>query len=152
MEHIYTKNLYWADNSKYFRVDFCYIQFWKCVFTSLTVTQPNRARNERFAIMKHVQPQTTIIAYNAKRSVRSILGVPSHICSHPFNIIIQHNDTLSKYGKKKLSIQVGPRDVYPTIYVSYTWKLFSVKKIEGLSTIFSLQTVKLCFVIKCVEL
>ena len=37
--------------------------------------------------------------------------------------IIQHIDTLPKYGKKN-SMYVGPRDVYPTIYVSYTCKLF----------------------------
>ena len=32
-------------------------------------------------------------------------------------IIIQHIDTLPKYGKK-LSIYAGPRNVYPTIYGS----------------------------------
>ena len=35
-------------------------------------------------------------------------------------IIIQHIDTLPKYGKKKLSMYVGPHDVYPTIDVNFS--------------------------------
>ena len=61
-------------------------------------------------------------------------------------ITIQHIDTLPKYGKK-LSMYVGPRDVYLTIYVSYTTKLLK-KNFKGLSTIFSLQTV---FCYQCIE-
>ena len=38
--------------------------------------------------------------------------------------IIQHIDTLPKYGKKKLAIYVGPGNIYPTIYESYTCELF----------------------------
>ena len=53
---------------------------------------------------------------------------------------MQHIDTLPKYGKK-LSIYVGPRNVYPTIYVSYICKPFFLKKLKGLSTIVSFQTV-----------
>ena len=40
---------------------------------------------------------------------------------------------------KKMSMYEGPRDVYPTIYVSYLCKLFK-QKLKGLKTIFSLQT------------
>ena len=57
------------------------------------------------------------------------------------SFIIQHVDTLPKYGKK--SMYVGPRNVYPTIYVSYTCKLF-LKKIKTYRRYFLF---KLCFVI-----
>ena len=35
------------------------------------------------------------------------------------HIIIQHIDTLPKYGKKKLSMYVGPHGVYPTRDVNF---------------------------------
>ena len=43
-------------------------------------------------------------------------------------IIIQHTDTLAEYGKKKLLMYVSPRNVYPTIYASYTCKVFNFFK------------------------
>ena len=42
---------------------------------------------------------------------------------------------------KKNSTYVGPRDEYPTMYVNYTCKLFLKKNLQGLLTLFSLQTV-----------
>ena len=36
------------------------------------------------------------------------------------SFIIQHIDTLPKYGKKKLSMYVGTHDVYPTMDVNFS--------------------------------
>ena len=69
------------------------------------------------------------------------------ICEvHINRIIIQHIDTLPIYGKKRHSMYVGPRNVYPMIYVTYKCKPFYLK---GLWMIFSIQTV---FCYQCVEL
>ena len=64
------------------------------------------------------------------------------------HFIIQLIDTLPKYGKKKLSMYVGPHDVYPTIDVNCSI-LTKNAKIKSFSTIFSLQTL---FCYQCVEL
>ena len=42
--------------------------------------------------------------------------------------IIQHIDTLPKYGKKKLSMYVGPHDVYPTLDVNFN--ILTIKRMQ----------------------
>ena len=43
-------------------------------------------------------------------------------------VIIQHIDTLPNMVKKKLSMYVGPHDVYATIYLTYICKFFLKEK------------------------
>ena len=52
-------------------------------------------------------------------------------------IIIQHIDTLPKYGKKKLSMYVGPHDVYPTIDVNLSMLTRECKNKKLVDNIFS---------------
>ena len=80
--------------------------------------------------------------------VDDILDQNSHPHYHRLSsIIIEHIDTLPKYGQK-LSMYVGPHDVYLTIDVHFS--IFKENaKIKSLSTIFSLQTL---FCYQCVEL
>ena len=60
------------------------------------------------------------------------------------NIVIQHIDTLPKYGQK-LSMYIGPHDVYPTMDVNFSILTRECKN----KKIFSLQTL---FCYQCVEL
>ena len=50
--------------------------------------------------------------------------------------IIQHIDTLAKYGKK-LSMYVGPHDVYPTINVNFSMLTRECKNKKLVDNIFS---------------
>ena len=68
---------------------------------------------------------------------------------HAFNktlsyIIIQHIDTLPKYGKKKLSMYVGPHDVHPTMDVNFSILTRECKNKNACRQYFLF---KLCFVI-----
>ena len=52
------------------------------------------------------------------------------------NIIIQHMDTLPKYGQK-LSMDVGPHDVFPTIDVNFSILTRECKNKKLVDNIFS---------------
>ena len=54
----------------------------------------------------------------------------------PLSFIIQHIDTLPKYGKK-LSMYVGPHDVYPTIDVNCSMLTRECKNKKLVDNIFS---------------
>ena len=55
----------------------------------------------------------------------------------PPSFIIQHIDTLPKYGKKKLSMYVGPHDVYPTMDVNFSILARECKNKKLVDNIFS---------------
>ena len=67
----------------------------------------------------------------------------------PLSFIIQHIDTLPKYGKK-LSMYVGPHDVYPTIDVNCSMLTRECKNKKLVDNIFSSNFVLLsmCWIIK----
>ena len=66
-----------------------------------------------------------------------------YIYVHIYTFIIQHIDTLPKYGKKKLSMYVGPHDVYPTIDVNFSILTRECKNKKLVGNIFSLNFVLL---------
>ena len=55
---------------------------------------------------------------------------------HTINVIIQHIDTLPKYGKK-LSMYAGPHDVYPMIDVNFSILTREYKNKKLVDNIFS---------------
>ena len=78
-----------------------------------------------------------------------IVGKKS-INHHVYVLIIQHIDTLPKYQiwSKKLSMYVGPHDVYPTIDVHFSILTGECKNKKLVDNIFS--SVFVCY--QCVEL
>ena len=62
--------------------------------------------------------------------------------------IIQDIDTLPKYGKKKLSMYVGPHEVYPTMNVNFSILTRECKNKKLVDNIFSSNL----FCYQCAEL
>ena len=92
---------------------------------------------------------TSICSNSSSRRFSMFVSICKVLWVQSINsITIQHIDTLPKYGKKKLSMYVGPHDVYPTMYVNFSILTRECKNKTLLDNI-SLQTL---FCYQCAEL
>ena len=110
----------------------CVMQFWKEIHSEFTV-KALKGQNSAFLQVKFIEFLSVNVNASRVCDIRYkindfiaflLLHFPKFdiewLCPDAFNYKIQHIDTLPKYGQK-LSMYVGPHDVYPTIDVNFTF-------------------------------